>query len=75
MNCIGCICNTCANNEERYDKRTDEAEFFCYTCDKCKNWNGDYRNKNLWKSECQQYKISDHEVERRRRKLWVVKPI
>lgn len=73
MSCIGCICNTCANNEERYDKRPDEAKFFCYTCDECKHWDGDFRNKSRWKADCGQYKISEHEVERRRRKMKVVR--
>lgn len=75
MSCQGCICQTCANNEERMDKRPNEAKFFCYICDRCTEYIGmgmgaQYRKR----AACVQYKISDHEVERRQRQLHIVKP-
>lgn len=75
MSCYGCICQTCANNEERLDKRKDEAKLFCYTCDDCTEYIGVGMGARYRKREaCQDYKISDHEVERRRRLIHIVTP-
>lgn len=61
---------TCANNEERTDKRPKEARLFCYICDDCTEYNGiglryHYRKRTV----CADYKISDHEVERRQMQI------
>lgn len=73
MACHGCICNICANNEERSDKRPDEATMFCYTCDHCTEYVGvgmgaQYRKRR----ECPDFRVSAHEVERRQSQIHIV---
>lgn len=75
MSCSGCICQTCANNEERSDKRPHEATFFCYTCDSCTEYIGPGMGAQYRKRpSCPDYKISDHEIERRQRSIRILKP-
>ena len=78
--CFGCICSTCANNQEQYPYTPGECDFFCYNCTECMG--GKERG---WKKECPHYKTSEHtkemraradeqKAERRRSALKVVTP-
>lgn len=69
MICFECICENCANNEERLNKKPGESDFFCYNCDTCRKYTGDWRNhKNNQKRECDKYKKVKRERVKREKK-------
>lgn len=71
MPCFDCICNHCANCTECWDNCTGEMDEPCYVCEKCKNYDG--TGKDMWRCECDRYKITSKYVEKKRRKFKIVK--
>ena len=69
--CGGCICNHCANSVECVDHCTGEAEFGCFSCDECKHFDGKIHTDN-WKTECDQYKVTEAYVARIRKNFSLV---
>ena len=69
--CGGCVCNHCVNNVDCMDTQVGEAKFGCFNCDECLNYNGNYGTDN-WRSECMQYRVTDAQARRIRRKFKIV---
>ena len=68
--CGDCICNHCANSVECFDNCTGEADFSCFTCDYCKQY--DSLGTDNWKSECDKYKITESYAQREREKFKII---
>ena len=58
MSCYGCKCNLCANSSELSGRyfTPGECDFFCYTCDECRHYDGDWSKRTMWRQECSKYK-------------------
>ena len=58
MSCYECKCNLCANSSELTGRyfTPGECDFFCYTCDECRHYDGDYRKKSNQRRDCDKYK-------------------
>lgn len=81
MSCYGCKCNFCARNCElpSFYVTIGEirvAEHICFTCDECRRYDGDYRKRNQWRSECEGFieakKYTETCIEARRRSIKVI---
>ncbi len=89
MGCYVCKCNFCARNCELYPGYFTPGEIadvseICYTCDECKQYDGDPRKGNMWRQECDGYreprkrteakaKIADARARAMRRQIRVIK--
>lgn len=71
--CGGCICNHCANNLYSEDKTAGEAKIFCDACEWCRWYDGDTKNPDKWKQECDEYIITEEQAKRNRKKFKIVK--
>lgn len=71
--CGGCVCNHCANNVDCMDNVVGEADFPCFNCDECLNFNGERGRTDNWKPNCNCYKISNAYVQRRRKQFKIVR--
>ena len=71
--CGGCICNLCANNLYSEDKTAGEAKIFCDACEWCRWYDGDTKNPDKWKQECDEYIITEEQAKRNRKKFKIVK--
>ena len=71
--CGGCICNHCANNLSSEDKTAGEAKIFCDACEWCRWYDGDTKNPDKWKQECDEYIITEEQAKRNRKKFKIVK--
>lgn len=81
MNCSGCKCDHCARSSELYagyvtiGEVTDAGQI-CFACDECKHYDGDYRKRSQYRSECDGYiepvKYSEAAVADRRRSFRVI---
>ncbi len=71
MPCFDCICNHCANCTECWDNCTGEMDEPCYVCEDCRNYDG--KGKDLWRCECDRYKITNMYVVKLRNKFTKVK--
>ena len=71
MPCFDCICNHCANCTECWDNCTGEMDEPCYVCEECKNYDG--TGKDMWRCECDRYKITNQYAEKKRKKFRIVK--
>lgn len=69
--CGGCICEHCSNNVDCTDKCVGEANFSCFNCDDCYNYSG--KGIDNWKSDCKDYKVTNHHVSYNRKRLKRVK--
>ena len=70
--CCGCICNHCANSVETIDNCTGEAKEPCFVCDECRRYDGDTKNPDKWKQECDEYVITEEQAKRNRKKFKIV---
>lgn len=54
MSCYRCKCNFCARSCELYAEYVTpgEVDSVCFSCDECRNYDGDPRKKNQWRGEC-----------------------
>ena len=68
--CFDCICNHCANSTECWDHCTVEMDEPCYECEGCLNYEG--KGKDMWKCECERYKITKQYAEKKRKKFQIV---
>lgn len=66
--CGGCVCGHCANNVDCDDIATGEADFPCFNCDDCINYNGD-RGTDNWKPECGEYKVTNAYAQKLRKRF------
>ena len=73
FSCGGCICNHCANSVETIDNCTGEAKEPCFVCDECRGYDGDTKNPDKWKQECDEYIITEEQAKRNRKKFKIVK--
>ena len=71
MPCFDCICNHCANCTECWDNCTGEMDEPCFVCEDCKNYDG--KGKDMWRCECDKYKITNLYAEKKRNKFEIVK--
>lgn len=71
--CAGCLCNHCANSVETIDNCTGEAKEPCFVCDECRWYDGDTKNPDKWKQECDEYIITEEQAKRNRKKFKIVK--
>ena len=71
--CGGCICNHCANNLYSEDETAGEAKIFCDACEWCRWYDGDTKNPDKWKQECDEYIITEKQAKRNRKKFKIVK--
>ena len=57
MSCAGCKCNFCARNCELYVEYVTigEVSECCFTCDECRNFDGDFNKRNMHRSDCLNY--------------------
>lgn len=62
MNCRGCKCDSCVRSSELmpWDRTDSEmailsSEEFCFTCDECRHWGGDWNKKSQRREECPNY--------------------
>ena len=55
------------------DKTAGEAKIFCDACEHCRWYDGDTKNKDMWKQECEEYIVTNEHSERLRKKIKVVK--
>lgn len=69
--CYDCICNHCANSTECGDDNTEEMDEPCYVCEDCLYYEG--RGKNMWRAECDCFKITNQYAAKRRNKFKIVK--
>jgi hypothetical protein len=61
--CGGCPCTHCANNVDCADcDSSKEADFACFNCDDCINYNGNKGFDN-WISKCKKYKPTERHVQ------------
>lgn len=69
MGCYKCLCNFCANNcELPVDYITaGECEEPCFNCDECRHYDGDFRKRSKWTTECPKYKEAKKHEENHRR--------
>ena len=70
--CDGCLCDHCANNVETRDKCTGEMKEPCFACDECRWYDGDIKNKDMWRQQCGKYIVTNEHAERRRRKFEII---
>lgn len=68
--CYDCICNHCANCVECADNCTGEMDEPCFVCEDCKNYDG--KGKDVWRCECNRYKITNLYAEKKRKKFEIV---
>ena len=77
MNCYGCKCNRCANNQEvDIDYFTPgECDFFCYACEECKHYDGDMTKRSMRRENCDKFKQASlrNDVQRARDEVKVRK--
>lgn len=66
-------CNHCANSVETIDNCTGEAKEPCFVCDECRWYDGDTKNPDKWKQECDEYIITEEQAKRNRKKFKIVK--
>lgn len=57
MNCYGCKCNYCLYNCELESwyltpGEVGNVEDICYFCDECRGFDGDYRKRSNYRTEC-----------------------
>lgn len=69
--CYDCICNHCANSTECGDDSTGEMDEPCYVCEDCLYYEG--RGKDMWRAECDCFKITNQYASKRRNKFKIVK--
>ena len=57
MTCAGCMCNFCARSCELYSGyfTPGEVDECCFTCDDCRNYDGDHRKKSMHRFKCPYY--------------------
>ena len=67
--CGGCICNHCANNLYSEDKTAGEAKIFCDACEWCRWYDGDTKNPDKWKQECDEYIITEEQAKKKQEKI------
>lgn len=85
MNCYGCKCNYCLYNCELESwyltpGEVGNVEDICYFCDECRGFDGDYRKRSNYRTECSRQRfpkkyLAQEELiaQRRRRRLVVIK--
>ena len=85
MNCYGCKCNHCLYNCELESwyltpGEVENVEDICYFCDECRGFDGDYRKRSNYRTECSRQRfpkkyLAQEELiaQRRRRRLVVIK--
>lgn len=61
--------------EQRGNDRqlTGEAKEPCFVCDECRWYDGDTKNPDKWKQECDEYIITEEQAKRNRKKFKIVK--
>lgn len=69
--CFDCICHHCANCTECWDICTGEMDEPCYVCEECRYYDG--KGKDMWRAECERYKITNKYAEKKRLKFKTVK--
>ena len=69
--CYDCICNHCANCTECFDNCTGEMDEPCFVCEDCKNYDG--KGKDMWRCECDRYKVTNKYAERIRNNFKVAR--
>lgn len=65
MSCYRCICQFCANGVEldlQY-LTPGELEFYCFDCDECKHYDGDFHKRSKWKENCPKHKEAAKYIE------------
>lgn len=60
-------CKRCKYNEYY------EAKIFCDACEWCRWYDGDTKNPDKWKQECDEYIITEEQAKRNRKKFKIVK--
>lgn len=50
-----------------------EAKIFCDACEWCRWYDGDTKNPDKWKQECDEYIITEEQAKRNRKKFKIVK--
>lgn len=55
------------------DKTAGEAKIFCDACEWCRWYDGDTKNPDKWKQECDEYIITEEQAKRNRKKFKIVK--
>lgn len=70
MSCYGCICDHCVYSAELgvWDftpGEVQDAEDVCFTCDECKNYDGDYTKRSQWRENCPKHKYPKKYIERK----------
>ena len=55
------------------DKTAGEAKIFSDACEHCRWYDGDTKNKDMWKQECEEYIVTNEHSGRLRKKTKVVK--
>ena len=83
MSCYECKCNTCANSSELTGSifTPGECDFFCYTCDECKHYDGDWRKRTMFRRDCEKYKepekrrqaVEQRRVAEMRKQIYLIK--
>ena len=71
--CASCLCDHCANNLYSSDKMAGEAKIFCDVCEQCRWYDGDKKNKDMWRQECEKFIVTEEHAMRRRKKIRMVK--
>ena len=69
--CGSCVCEHCSNNVDCMDKCTGEADFGCFNCDDCRNYSRE--GTDNWKSDCDNYKVTNQHAERVRKRFKKIK--
>ena len=55
--CYGCLCDTCANSVEllSWYFTPGETATPCFSCDECRQYDGDRQKPDQWTSTCPRY--------------------
>lgn len=73
MPCFDCICHHCANCTECWDICTGEMDEPCYVCEECRYY--DDKGKDMWRAECDRYKITNLYATKKRKAFKTVRGI
>ena len=69
------LCEQRGNDRQlhRRSKRTLLRKEPCFVCDECRWYDGDTKNPDKWKQECDEYIITEEQAKRNRKKFKIVK--